>query len=598
MSMNHSSMIEAVEAAGKRTPSNTVAGDEFEAQVKGDNEASHMMPGAEISPSETLDAARAAGMSDEQINKFMDKVENEANFNPGVEGERKEAYKYLQLNTYLKFDTLNGTENYKNFGAEGVAKIFAEAKNLALEGRAAELGQLVDQYGDRGQMTDQQLVDLYNVNEHSYNHFNGGGDDYFHWTHITALNYKPLDGSAANSLTGYNDGGGWGQWESGQEGNYNNLWDMATRLYANINQSVGRPFDEADLSNAPAPDFAPHPSVEPMGPGTGPTMDMPQSGDTHSSGGHGGSAGTSAPESNPIAPSNNDGSGGSAPNVTEPVGSRASPSGGSSADGSDMGGMDLSSLPPWLQQLIMDVLNQSKSDAASSGPQGPAAPTAQAPMAQGATQAAAVDPTTAGMSADTLTPALQGTGISAEQFTQQAQIEQGSSEIKSMIETAMQDGTMSDGERGAIGQALAEQTFASLGKSFDDLTPQNQLAIVEQLVGTESATAAQTGQDASAGTADLAEALEGSGISAQDFEQAATSQKSNTEIQGLLEAARSDGSFTELEQGVIGREMAENIFESMGKSLDSLSPLDQMAISGYCSNCLNADAGMAMDHIG
>lgn len=606
MTMNHSNgEIEAVGAVNRLVPGDTVTGDEFAARFKQDNEASHMIHGSELSPSETRKAANDAGMSEGQIDGFLNKVKTEANFTDGADEDKQNEYAYLQLNTYLKFDTLNGAENYQKFGAEGVSKIFAEAKNLALEGEAAKLGQLVDQYGDRGDMTNQQLVDLYNVNEHSYNHFNGNGDDYFHWTHITALNHggadgKPADGSTANTRTGYNDGGDWGQWVPGEEGNYNNLWDIATKLYDKLNQSLGRSAGGGNTNDAPTPSFETHNNTVHGG---AEMLKNEDSGSSHNEGGsHTGTPGSGAGNNvipNTEEPMNMSGSqGGNMPSSTGP--SLTTPSSGASTAASDSGSgaMDLSSLPPWLQKLIMDAISNSKEEAAGVGSQGAAVPSAgQAPGGQtGGAPTTGTGPSAPTMSADALTSALQGTGISAEQFMQQAQIEQGSPEIQSMVDTAMQDGTMSDAERGAIGQALAEQTFEALGKSFDDVTPENQVALVKQLVGAESEPSTQT--ETATTSTDLADALEDSGISVQEFEQATTSQEPSKEIQNMLEAARSDdGKMSELEQGAIGREMAENIFESMGKSLNNLSPQAQMAISGYCSNCLNADAGMAMDNV-
>lgn len=152
------------------------------------------------------------------VDKMRSWTERSQFFNQGQTAQEKEAGTYLATNMASKFAVLNPN----NFADEATAsRVYGQAKSLAVKGDAASLGKLIDQYGDRHGLTNDELVQLYNVNEHEYlHHISGGspegsiGRDLFNSIHAFSLSSSDMDGSDGISAVqgGYNDKGQYPQW--------------------------------------------------------------------------------------------------------------------------------------------------------------------------------------------------------------------------------------------------------------------------------------------------------------------------------------------------------------------------------------------------
>ncbi|MEB0134794.1 hypothetical protein QN362_05565 [Actimicrobium sp. CCC2.4] len=183
---------------------------------------------------------------------FVDKmrrwtVDNQF-FNQGQTAQERESGTYLATNMASKFAIMRPN----NFADEATAsRVYGQAKSLAVKGDAASLGKLVDQYGDRHGLSDAELVQLYNVNEHEYlHHISGGspagssGSDLFNSSHAFSLSTSDMNGNDGISAVqgGYNDKG-----EYPQGG-----WFEAAKRFTNAIDISSDSSDRYDDSISPA----------------------------------------------------------------------------------------------------------------------------------------------------------------------------------------------------------------------------------------------------------------------------------------------------------------------------------------------------------
>lgn len=113
------------------------------------------------------------------------------------------------LNTALKLENLP-TSSFANGDEAG--KVYGEAKKLAMEGKGAELKELIEANGGNEQgLNGEELTQLWGADEHgdlhnSGNRHNGGfGADMFAANHMTML-------SDDGSTGGYNNTGDYPEW--------------------------------------------------------------------------------------------------------------------------------------------------------------------------------------------------------------------------------------------------------------------------------------------------------------------------------------------------------------------------------------------------
>jgi hypothetical protein len=147
------------------------------------------------------------------------KSDNEVYLPEITDDYRREVGANLVLNSTMQYTVLDKPGLSANENLQNVAI----AKKLALAGNETDLEAFVNQNGNnQANLTGQELRALFEPSEHLYNHMTlnstsmpTDGSDAFRnrgsWSmaasHYSSLNSNPLDGTAANTIGGYNDKG-------------------------------------------------------------------------------------------------------------------------------------------------------------------------------------------------------------------------------------------------------------------------------------------------------------------------------------------------------------------------------------------------------
>jgi hypothetical protein len=198
-------------------------------------QASHEVAGGRLSPSKLEEQADALGVDYDKSIDFLKK--DVAGY-----GGNEEDKANVALMNQMRLEASNFGEVSQDMSAEEVAQYNADIKNAAMgDGSKEERGQNIRDIiseangGDDssvGDMTNEQLADLYGVNMHNYNHqllaneAGPSGNNYFHMSHAFETNYAsedgftendprhggngqtvPGDGTPQNTLAFYNDTG-------------------------------------------------------------------------------------------------------------------------------------------------------------------------------------------------------------------------------------------------------------------------------------------------------------------------------------------------------------------------------------------------------
>lgn len=93
------------------------------------------------------------------------------------------------------------------------------------------------------------------------------------------------------------------------------------------------------------------------------------------------------------------------------------------------------------------------------------------------------------------------------------------------------------------------------------------------------------------------DALDSAGVEKSDFDAKAEEiETKDPAIQKKIQDAYKDGKLSEQEQDDIGEMVADKALKALtGEGLDQLTPNERMNLADYCGNCLNQQAGEAID---
>jgi hypothetical protein len=177
--------------------------DYFEPFYEGSIQSQEANQGGKLSPSQLEDQATALGVD---YGKSIDFLKQDV---PGY-GGNDEVKANVALLTQLRLEASNFGEVSQTMSAEEAAQYHADIKNAAIgAGSKEERGQQIRDIVSRanggdesslGDLTNEQITDLYDVNIHNYNHkliVNGAGPsgvNYFNASHAFETNYASEDG--------------------------------------------------------------------------------------------------------------------------------------------------------------------------------------------------------------------------------------------------------------------------------------------------------------------------------------------------------------------------------------------------------------------
>jgi hypothetical protein len=125
-----------------------------------------------LNTNEIAEAAKAMGMSEQDISNFVDKfTSNENNFNPGQTDDQKKVGAALALNEMIAAENVNQL----GLSEDEVRQVSADAVKAAKAGKesgdASELRSVLEGAGgNTGNLTDQQLLNVWTSNPHENNH--------------------------------------------------------------------------------------------------------------------------------------------------------------------------------------------------------------------------------------------------------------------------------------------------------------------------------------------------------------------------------------------------------------------------------------------
>jgi hypothetical protein len=175
--------------------------------------------GEQLNVNEVAEAAKAMGMTDEDIQQYMDDFTgNEANFNPGQTDDQKKVGAVLALNEQIAAANINHTGMSK----EEVEKTSGDAMEAARAGDAGQLRSVLEGAGgNTGDMTDQQLLNVWSSNPHLNNHaILNTNSEPFQLTHLRSTSAADAEDGTGGDPVGYrNDKQDWEQWGAYDDAN-------------------------------------------------------------------------------------------------------------------------------------------------------------------------------------------------------------------------------------------------------------------------------------------------------------------------------------------------------------------------------------------
>jgi hypothetical protein len=162
-------------------------------------QAQDAVEGGQLNPSQLKEQSTALGVD---YDKAIEHLKTDA---AGYGEENAEEKANVALLTQLRLKASNFEEVAQNKSPEEVAGYNADLKNAALDGDGGKIRELIEgNGGDLGNMTDDQAVDLFAVNEHLYNHYDlaneagPGGNNHFTTSHAFTTNFAAEDGYVEN----------------------------------------------------------------------------------------------------------------------------------------------------------------------------------------------------------------------------------------------------------------------------------------------------------------------------------------------------------------------------------------------------------------
>jgi hypothetical protein len=171
-----------------------------------------MGEGELINVNEVVEAAKAMGMSEQEISTWIEEfTSNEANFNPGQTDDQKKVGALLVLNEMVAAENIN----HLGLSEDQLRSLSGDAVQAAREGDAAQLRSILEGAGgNTGEMTDQQLLNVWSSNAHPRNHEILSGDA-FQLTHLRMISAPDAaDGTGGDPVGYMNDKGDWTQWDA------------------------------------------------------------------------------------------------------------------------------------------------------------------------------------------------------------------------------------------------------------------------------------------------------------------------------------------------------------------------------------------------
>jgi hypothetical protein len=168
--------------------------------------------GEPVNVNEVAEAAKAMGMSDQDIQKFVsDFTSDPKNFNANQTDDQKRVGAATALNETIAAQNIN----HLGLGEQELRQASGDAVQAAQAGDAGQLRNVLEGAGgDTGNMTDQQLLNVWSSNTHPLNHEILQGDA-FQLTHLRSIS-KPdaADGSGSDPVGYMNDKSDWTQWDA------------------------------------------------------------------------------------------------------------------------------------------------------------------------------------------------------------------------------------------------------------------------------------------------------------------------------------------------------------------------------------------------
>jgi hypothetical protein len=168
---------------------------------------------------EIAEAAKAMGMSEQDINNFVnDFISDEKNFNPGQTEDQKRVGAAMALNEMIAAENIN----HLGLGEEELRKVSGDAVQAAQAGDAGELRSILEGAGgNTGNMTDEQLMSVWSSNPHGNNHaILNTNEDAFQLTHLRSISAPDAEDGSGGDPVGYmNDKQDWTQWDAPQDAN-------------------------------------------------------------------------------------------------------------------------------------------------------------------------------------------------------------------------------------------------------------------------------------------------------------------------------------------------------------------------------------------
>jgi hypothetical protein len=168
--------------------------------------------GQQLNINEVAESAKAMGMSEQDIKKFVDDfTSNPNNFNPNQSDDQKRVGAAIALNDMIAAENVNQL----GLGEEELRSVAGDAVQAAQAGDGAELRSILEGAGgNTGNMTDEQLVNTWSANSHPRNHEILSGDA-FQLTHLRSISGSDAaDGSGGDPVGYMNDKGDWTQWDA------------------------------------------------------------------------------------------------------------------------------------------------------------------------------------------------------------------------------------------------------------------------------------------------------------------------------------------------------------------------------------------------
>jgi hypothetical protein len=195
---------EWVDGEGNVKPSDGHGGDHGGTGMGGGGEA--------LNVNEVAESAKAMGMSDQDIEKFVsDFTSDPKNFNPNQSEDQKKVGAAIALNEMIAAENVN----HLGLGKEELRKVSGDAVQAAQAGDAGELRNILEGAGgNTGNMTDENLLNTWTANSHPRNHEILNGDA-FQLTHLRSIS-KPdaADGTGGDPVAYMNDKADWEQWDA------------------------------------------------------------------------------------------------------------------------------------------------------------------------------------------------------------------------------------------------------------------------------------------------------------------------------------------------------------------------------------------------